>query len=106
MSHVHAIASRPSTPPLPLPRQVFDLLLATGETFEDSGFTCAHMAAHSPHSLFLAGHESSTGLLDLRTRQLAWVNGSAHAKKVCASERKCMRVCGPSLAHSLPDSRP
>lgn len=70
---------------------MFDLLLATGETFEDSGFTCAHMAAHSPHTLFLAGHESSTGLLDLRTRQLAWVNATAHAKKVCAS--KCLCVC-------------
>lgn len=29
--------------------QVFDLLLATGEEFEDSGFTCAHLAPHSPH---------------------------------------------------------
>ena len=40
-----------------------------------------HNQPNPIHSLYLAGHESSTGLLDLRTKTLAWVNPSAHAKK-------------------------
>ena len=71
---------------LDLTKQVFDLVLATGDEFPDSGFTCAHLAGHSPHNLYLAGHESSTGMLDLRTRKLAWLNGDAHNKKVNSIE--------------------
>jgi len=71
---------------LDLEKQAFDLLVATDEKFQDSGFTCASQAAHSPDNLYLAGHEGSTGLLDIRSRTLAWVHGEAHGKKVNSIE--------------------
>lgn len=71
---------------LDLEKEAFDLLVATDEKFQDSGFTCASQAAHSPDKLYLAGHEGSTGLLDVRSRTLAWVHGEAHGKKVNSIE--------------------
>jgi hypothetical protein len=61
---------------------VFDLVIASGEAFPDDGFTCAHISPAAPHSLLLAGHDSATAMLDLRTRKLAWVAKNAHLKKV------------------------
>ncbi len=71
---------------LDLEKQAFDLIVATDEKFQDSGFTCASQAAHSPNNLYLAGHEGSTGLFDLRGQSLAWVHGEAHGKKVNSIE--------------------
>jgi len=71
---------------LDLAKEAFDLLVATDDIFQDSGFTCASQVSHSPENLYLAGYEGSTGLLDLRSRKLSWVHGEAHAKKVNSIE--------------------
>lgn len=71
---------------LDLKKEVFDLVIASGDEFPDSGFTCAHIGAHSPNNLLLAGHEACTALLDLRSKKLSWVVEEAHFKKVNSIE--------------------
>lgn len=70
---------------LDLRKEVFDLIIASGGGFDDSGFTCAHASAASPHSLLLAGHEGSIGMVDLRNKQLAWM-ATGHDKKTNSIE--------------------
>jgi len=74
-------------------QEIFDLVVASGEVFPDSGFTCANIPPWGISTMLVAGHEGSVGLLDVRTKKWGWVATDAHDKKTNSIE------CHPTSEH-------